>query len=421
MKVIPVNYRKRLIEKDIEDKMRYSGAVVIEGPKWCGKSTTAELFSKTTIKLQNPITKKQYQVLATISKDELLQGEKPILFDEWQEVPEIWDFIRLDIDENRYKGAYLLTGSTKKQNLPISHTGTGRINTICMRPMSLFESGDSSGLVSLSALFRGETIKPVKSNLSITDIAQYICRGGWPESVDLGYNDQLLVARDLLEGIIKNDVDEVDGIKKDKEKMRKLIRSYARNISTLVTNKTIYQDQNNEGLLLDYKTFDSYVNALQRLFIIENVKAWSPKIRSSYTIRTSDKKQFVDPSIAVAALGLSVEKLKHDFNTFGFFFESICTRDIRIYAQTVNGEVYHYLDSSGLEIDLIIELNDARWAAIEVKMGENEVEKAASNLIKLANLNEKTQPTFMMILTNTQMAYQREDGVFVVPIGCLRD
>jgi len=287
--------------------------------------------------------------------------------------------------------------------------------------MSLFESGDSSGRVSLSALFRGETIKPVKSNLSITDIAQYICRGGWPESVDLEFNDQLLVARDLLEGIIKNDVDEVDGIKKDKEKMRKLIRSYARNISTLVTNKTIYQDQNNEGLLLDYKTFDSYVNALQRLFIIENVKAWSPKIRSSYTIRTSDKKQFVDPSIAVAALGLSVEKLKHDFNTFGFFFESICTRDIRIYAQTINGEVYHYLDSSGLEIDLIIELDDGRWAAIEVKMGENEVEKAASNLKKLANLNERTQPTFMMILTNTQMAYQREDGVFVVPIGCLRD
>ena len=319
IRVIPINYRKRLIEKDIETKMRYSGAVVLEGPKWCGKSTTAELYSKTIIKLQNPITIKQYQTLVSISKDEVLQGDKPILFDEWQEVPEIWDFIRLDIDENRYKGAYILTGSTKKQNLPVSHTGTGRINTIYMRPMSLFESGNSSGLVSLSALFRGETIKPVKSSISITELAQYICRGGWPESIDLDFNDQLLVARDLLEGIIKNDVDEVDGVKKDKEKIRKLIRSYARNISTLVSNKTIYQDQNNEGLRLDYKTFDSYVNALQRLFIIENVKAWSPKIRSSYTIRTSDKKQFVDPSLAVAALGLSVDQLKRDFNTFGFF------------------------------------------------------------------------------------------------------
>ncbi|MGD9761544.1 MAG: ATP-binding protein, partial [Candidatus Izemoplasmatales bacterium] len=419
--MIPNNYRKRLIESDIEDKMRYSGAVVIEGPKWCGKSTTAELFSKTIIRLQNPITKKQYQTLATISKDDLLQGEKPILFDEWQEVPEIWDFIRLDIDENRYKGAYLLTGSTKKQNLPISHTGTGRINTIYMRPMSLYESGDSSGSVSLSALFRGEKIKPVKSTVSVTDIAQYICRGGWPESINLEVKDQFLVARDLLESIIKNDVDEVDEVKKDKEKIRKLIRSYSRNISTLVTNKTIYQDQNNEGLLLDYKTFDSYVNALQRLFIIENVKAWSPKIRSSSTIRTSDKKQFVDPSIAAAALGLSIDKLKSDFNTFGFFFESICTRDIKIYAQTLDGEVFHYLDSSGLEIDLIIELNDSRWAAIEIKMGENEVEKAAENLKKLANLHEKTKPSFLMILTNTQLGYQREDGVYVVPIGCLKD
>lgn len=420
IEMISINYRKRLIEKDIENKMRYSGGIVIEGPKWAGKSTTAALFSKTIIKLQNPIVKKQYQTFATISKDELLAGEKPILFDEWQEVPELWDFIRLDIDENKYKGAYILTGSTKKQNLPVLHTGTGRINSIYMRPMSLFESGDSSGSVSLSALFKGERLKPVKSNLSINDIARLICRGGWPESVDLVVEDQLLVARDLLEGILKKDVDEVDGIKKDKEKMRKLIRSYARNISTLATSKTIYQDQNNEGLLLDYKTFDTYVNALQRLFIIENVKAWSPQIRSSSTIRTSDKKQFVDPSLAVAALGLSVEKLKNDFNTFGFFFESICTRDIRIYAQFLSGEVYHYLDSSGLEIDLIIELNDGKWAAIEVKMGENEVDKAAENLKKLANLHQTIKPSFLMILTNTQLGYQRQDGVYVIPLGLLK-
>lgn len=286
--------------------------------------------------------------------------------------------------------------------------------------MSLFESGDSTGSVSLSSLFMGEKLKPVKSNISINEIAQLICRGGWPESVDLAVKDQLLVARDLLESIIKNDVDEVDGIKKDKEKMRKLIRSYARNISTLATSKTIYHDQNNEGLLLDYKTFDSYVNALQRLFIIENVKAWSPQIRSSSTIRTSDKKQFVDPSIAVAALALSVEKLKSDFNTFGFFFESVCTRDIKIYAQSLHGEVYHYRDSSGLEIDLIIELNDGQWAAIEVKMGENEVDKAAENLKKLSNLHKTVKPSFLMILTNTQLGYQRQDGVYVIPIGCLK-
>lgn len=416
----PANYKKRIIEKEIEDKLKYSGAVVIEGPKWSGKSTTAELYSKTIIKLQNPITKKQYQTLVTISKEEVLSGEKRILFDEWQEVPEIWDFIRLDIDDNKHKGAYLLTGSTKKQTINISHTGTGRINSIYMRPMSLFESGDSIGSVSLADLFEGKKIKVAKSKTSINDIAHYICRGGWPGSLELPLKEQLAIPKDLLESIISKDVDEVDGTKKDKDKIRKLIRSYARNISTLATSKTIYKDQENEGISIDYKTYETYTNALQRLYIIENIKAWSPAIRSASTIRTSDKKQFVDPSIAVAGLGLSVEKLKQDFETFGFFFESICSRDVRVYAQSLDGEVYHYNDSSGLEVDLIIELRDSRWAGIEVKLGENEVEKAASNLLKLAHIHKNKKPSFLMVLTNTELCYQREDGVYVVPIGCLK-
>lgn len=418
--MIPDNYKTRIIEKEIEAKMKYSGAVVIEGPKWTGKSTTAELYSKTIIKLQNPIIKRQYQTLATISKDEVLSGEKPILFDEWQEVPEIWDFIRLDIDDNKYKGAYLLTGSTKKQNINISHTGTGRINSIYMRPMSLYESGESKGTVSLSDLFEGKKIAVTKSQTSINDIAHYICRGGWPGILDLPLKEQLAVPKDLLESIISKDVDEVDGTKKDKEKIRKLIRSYARNISTLATSKTIYKDQENEGISIDYKTYETYTNALQRLYIIENIKAWSPAIKSASTIRTSDKKQFVDPSIAVAALGLSVEKLKQDFETFGFFFESICTRDVRTYAQSLDGEVYHYNDSSGLEVDLIIELRDGRWAGIEVKLGENEVDKASSNLFKLAKIHKSKKPSFLMILTNTELGYQREDGIYVIPIGCLK-
>lgn len=418
--MIPQNYIKRIIEKEIENKMKYSGAVVIEGPKWSGKSTTAELYAKTIVKLQNPIIKKQYQTLATISKEELLNGEKPILYDEWQEVPEIWDFVRLDIDDNKYKGAYLLTGSTKKQNIKVSHTGTGRINSVYMRPMSLFESGESNGTISISDLFEGKKFKTTRSDVTITDIARYICRGGWPESIEIPLEQQLSVPTDLLESIIAKDVDEVDDVKKDKEKMRKLIRSYARNISTLATHKVIYQDQENEEISIDYRTYDSYINALQRLYIIENIKAWSPSIRSASTIRTSDKKQFVDPSLAVAALGLSVEKLKKDFNTFGFFFESICTRDLRIYAQTLNGEVFHYNDSSGLEVDLIIELKDASWAGVEAKLGENEVDKAASNLKKLADINKDRKPSFLMVLTNTQLAYQRPDGVYVVPLGCLK-
>jgi predicted AAA+ superfamily ATPase len=238
--------------------------------------------------------------------------------------------------------------------------------------------------------------------------------------LELPAKEQLLIPKDLLESIISKDVDEVDGTKKDKDKIRKLIRSYARNISTLATSKTIYKDQENEGLSIDYKTYETYTNALQRLYIIENIKAWCPAIRSASTIRTSDKKQFVDPSIAVAALGLSVEKLKQDFETFGFFFESICTRDVRTYAQSRDGEVYHYNDSSGLEVDLIIELRDGRWAGVEVKLGENEVDKASSNLLKLAKIHKSKKPSFLMILTNTELGYQREDGIYVIPLGCLK-
>ncbi len=413
-----INYRKRLIESQIEKKMSYSGGVIIEGAKWVGKSTTAGIFSNTVIKLQDPVIKKQYQILATISKDEVLKGEKPILFDEWQEVPEIWDFIRLDIDENNYKGAYLLTGSTKKQNITTSHTGTGRINSVYMRPMSLYETGESNGLISLKELFSQPPLVPVKSNITIDNIAHCICRGGWPGSLDLNKDLQLEIPKDLLESIIKRDIDEVDGITKDKEKFRKIIKSYARNISTLAANSTIYEDQSYE-VIVNPKTFDTYMNSLKRLYIVEDVLPWSQNIRSSTRLRKGTKRQFVDPSIAVAALGLSPDKLKNDFETFGFLFESIATRDIRVYAEEIGGTVYYYNDSTGLEVDLIVELNDGRWGGIEVKLGENEADKASANLIKLANISA-TKPSFLMLLTNTQMAYQRDDGVYVIPLGCLR-
>ena len=408
-----INYRKRLIESQIEKKMSYSGGVIIEGAKWVGKSTTAGIFSNTVIKLQDPLIKKQYQILATISKDEVLKGEKPILFDEWHEVPEIWDFIRLDIDENNYKGAYLLTGSTKKQNITTSHTGTGRINSVYMRPMSLYETGESNGLISLKELFSQPPLVPVKSNITIDNIAHCICRGGWPGSLDLNKDLQLEIPKDLLESIIKRDIDEVDGITKDKEKFRKIIKSYARNISTLAANSAIYE------VIVNPKTFDTYMNSLKRLYIVEDVLPWSQNIRSSTRLRKGTKRQFVDPSIAVAALGLSPDKLKNDFETFGFLFESIATRDIRVYAEEIGGTVYYYNDSTGLEVDLIVELNDGRWGGIEVKLGENEADKASANLIKLANISA-TKPSFLMLLTNTQMAYQRDDGVYVIPLGCLR-
>ena len=413
-----LNYRKRLIESQIKKKMAYSGGIIIEGAKWVGKSTTAGMFSSTVIKLQDPLIKKKYQILATISKDEVLKGEKPILFDEWQEVPEIWDFIRLDIDDNNHKGAYLLTGSTKKQTIQTSHTGTGRINSIYMRPMSLYESGESNGLVSLQELFSKPQVIPVMSDITIDDIAHCICRGGWPGSLDLSKNMQLEVPKDLLESIIGRDIDEVYGIIKDKEKLRKIIKSYARNISTLAAHSTIYKDQSYD-VVVNPKTFDTYMNSLKRLYIVEDVLPWSQNIRSSARLRKGSKRQFVDPSIAVAALGLSPDRLKQDFETFGFLFESIATRDLRVYAEEIEGTVYYYNDTTGLEVDLIVELNDGRWGGIEVKLGENEVDKASANLLKLATISTR-KPAFLMILTNTRMAYQRPDGVYVIPLGCLK-
>jgi len=413
-----LNYRKRLIESQIKKKMAYSGGIIIEGAKWVGKSTTAGMFSSTVIKLQDPLIKKKYQILATISKDEVLKGEKPILFDEWQEVPEIWDFIRLDIDDNNHKGAYLLTGSTKKQTIQTSHTGTGRINSIYMRPMSLYESGESNGLVSLQELFSKPQVIPVMSDITIDDIAHCICRGGWPGSLDLSKNMQLEVPKDLLESIIGRDMDEVDGIIKDKEKVRKIVKSYARNISTLAAHSTIYKDQSYD-VVVNPKTFDTYMNSLKRLYIVEDVLPWSQNIRSSARLRKGSKRQFVDPSIAVAALGLSPDRLKQDFETFGFLFESIATRDLRVYAEEIEGTVYYYTDTTGLEVDLIVELNDGRWGGIEVKLGENEVDKASANLLKLATISTR-KPAFLMIVTNTRMAYQRFDGVYVIPLGCLK-
>lgn len=415
-----INYRKRLIESRIKKTMGFSGGVVIEGAKWVGKSTTASLFANTIVKLQNPITREKYQTFANVSKEKVLEGKKPILFDEWQDVPELWDFIRIDIDEHNHKGAYLLTGSTRKQNVKTSHTGTGRINSVLMRPMSLYESGESNGEISLNDLFNHpENIPSIStSTISIDDIAKLICIGGWPGSLDLEEDFKFAIPKHLLKSIIEKDSDDVDGISKDKDKLEKIVKSYARNISTLATNLTIYKDQSSEGIVSD-KTFDTYMNALKRLFVVEDVTPWSPNIRSSSRLRKRNKRQFVDPSIAAAALDISPKKLLNDFATFGFLFESIVTRDVRVYSEEIGGKVYHYHDSTGLEIDLIVELRDGSWGGIEVKLGSNELDKASANLLKLADISE-VKPSFLMVLTNTEIAYRRpEDGIYVVPLGCL--
>ena len=417
-------YLPRLIETVIEDQMRAAGCIVIEGPKWCGKSTTAERFSKTVVKLRNPNVFKKYEILASLDGEKLLEGERPVLFDEWQKIPSVWDFIRDDLDTNGGRGQYLLTGSAKPKNDSKRHTGTGRFAKIRMRPMSLWESGHSSGQISLKGLFDQKNSMVGDSDLNFETIADLICRGGWPESVGEEDRVALLLARNYYKLLTDADITDVDEIKRNPERAKRIMRAYARNISSLATEKTIIDDVTSNDISMDTKTFGSYTDAFRKLFAIEDVPAWSPKLRSKTTMRTSDKRQFVDPSIAAAALGANPKDITDDVETMGLLFESLCTRDLRVYADKLGGNVYYYRDKNGLEADAIVHLDNGCWGAIEIKLGGNEIDGAAENLIKLKNkidTDGMREPRFLMILTGLNYAYRRPDGVLVVPIGCLRD
>lgn len=419
-------YLTRLIEKQIEEKFKYIGAIQIEGPKWCGKSTTAARFSKTIVKLQNPIVFKNYQMFALTSKEDVLFGEKPILFDEWQKIPEIWDFVRLDIDEHQGDpGRYILTGSAKPIKDDLRHSGAGRIVKIKMRPMSLFESKHSNGIVSISSLF-DHTQKHVRgsSQLTIENQVELVCRSGFPGVLHLPLDQATSYIKDYYHTLIETDINDVDGVKRDSKRTHAVLKTYARNISTLTTSQTMLEDISNLGFGMERATFNSYVEALEKLFVLEDIEAWTPKLRSKTRIRTSAKKQFVDPSLAVVALGATKEELMLDMETFGFFFESLVIRDLRVYMDALEGNVYHYRDKNNLEVDVILKLGDDRWAAIEIKVGGNQLDQAAKNLLSLANkIDEENlhKPEFLMIIYGGKEAYVRPDGVYVVPIGCLKD
>ncbi|MDD5603248.1 MAG: DUF4143 domain-containing protein [Eubacteriales bacterium] len=419
-------YLPRLIEKTIKNKLSYIGAVQIEGPKWCGKSTTASLYAKTIIKLQDPIVYNRYKIYATTSKEDLLYGDKPVLFDEWQKIPELWDFIRLDIDDHPgVPGLYMLTGSAKPAEDNTRHSGAGRIAKIKMRPLSLFESKDSSGEVSVSELFNNPDYH-VKGGcgLTISNQIDLVCRGGWPGILTSPKSGISAYIRDYYEGLINTDITDVDGIKRNTNRAKAILKSYARGISTLTDYQTMVKDLENAGEGVDIKTLGSYISAFEKLFIIENVEAWTPKLRSASKIRTKAKKQFTDPSIAVVALGAGAKELSEDMETFGFFFESMVIRDLRIYLEPLNGEVYHYQDNTGLEADCILKLDDGRWAAVEVKVGGNKIDEAAANLLKLRDRVDTAhmrKPEFLMVVYGGQYAYRRPDGVFAVPAGCLRN
>ncbi len=418
------NYLPRICDNLLSKRLRHTGAVLITGPKWCGKTATATVASKSIIFMQDPDRGSAYLKAADVKPSILLEGEVPHLIDEWQMAPVLWDAVRFAVDQRQEMGQFILTGSAVPLDNSTMHTGTGRISRLRMHTMSLYESQESNGAISLRDLFEGKPISIATSNLSIEQIAFAICRGGWPASVKIKGNDALELAKDYVEAIIHQDISRVDGVDKNPKRVQLLLRSLARNISTMASNVTIMKDLEGDEKGITAPTLDVYMNALRRIFVVEDQPAWSPSMRSKTAIRTASKRQFTDPSIASAVLRTTPKGLLEDFNTFGFLFESLCTRDMRIYAQANDGEVFHYRDKSGLESDMIVALNDGRWAAIEVKLGNKQIDEAAEHLKELACKVDEAKmgkPTFMMVLTGGEFAYQRPDGVLVVPIGCLKD
>lgn len=426
-------YIPRICDQELSLKLEAFGAVHIVGPKWCGKTTTAKQFAKSFIEMQDPDKRDMYLETAKIKPSNLLVGETPRLIDEWQIAPNLWDAVRVSVDRRDEDGLYILTGSNSIDKTAIMHTGTGRIDTLRMYPMSLFESGESNGSVSLSELFKTGKLSSESciSNLSVDDLIFAACRGGWPSSLRRRSKAaQLLVAQSYFESLCKEDISNLDGVQRDETATRLLLRSYARNISTLASNRAVLNDIN-ANFEMSETTFYEYVKALKKLFVIQDVEAWCPAIRSKSAIQSSDKKEFVDPSLVVAALGVGPDYFNLDLKTFGFIFETLCIRDLKIYSGALGGKVSYYHDRYGLEADAVLHLRDGRYALIEFKLGSADIEEGAKHLLEIERLvaeyNEKeTQaklraPDLKIVVTGTEYGYQRPDGVFVIPIGTLRD
>ena len=417
-------YYNRLIEDELQLQLESSGAVLIEGAKWCGKTSTAAHSAKSVLYLQDPDMAANYLQLAQTKPSRLLEGATPRLIDEWQDAPVLWNAVRFAVDQRGECGQFILTGSAVPSDDTHRHTGTGRIARIKMRPMSLWESRESTGEVSLKDLFDGKQDIEGQSKITIDDLEYIICRGGWPAAVtSTNQKAALQTARNYVKQVVESDIQRVDGSEKNPMRDMQLLRSLSRNISTLATDKTILDDMAANDMDMSVPTLTSYMNAFRRIFLVEDTLAWNPSIRSKTAIRTSSKRQFVDPSIACATLRLSPGRLLDNILYFGFLFESLCCRDIRVYTEANDGSVFHYRDKSGLEADMILELNDGRWAAVEVKLGNKQEDEAAKNLLKLrdkVNADKMGEPSLLMILTGGQYAYKRNDGVLAVPIGCLK-
>ncbi len=411
-------YKKRIADKLLKYRLEEVGAVLIEGPKWCGKTTTAEQQAKSVLYMADPDNQKSYIEMADLRIKMLLKGDNPRLIDEWQIIPQIWDAIRFDVDHRGEEGLYVLTGSAVPASTEnIHHTGTGRFAWITMRTMTLWESGESTGEVSLAELFRGNPDIAGFNKLKIEDIAYVVCRGGWPSSVSKNRRAALRQAYDYYDAVVKTDISRVDEVSRNSERTKLLLRSYARSQGGQVSIGAIRQDMmaNDDETLAD-KTVQSYIGALKKIFVIEDMPAWNPNLRSKTAIRSADTRYFVDPSIAVAALGLGPEDLVNDLETFGLLFETLCVRDLRVYADALDGMVYHYRDKNGLECDAVIHLRNGAYGLVEIKLGgAAAIEKGASTLMELASKIDTTKmkvPAFLMVLTAVgDYAYQRKDGI----------
>ncbi|MCL1984070.1 MAG: DUF4143 domain-containing protein [Methanomassiliicoccaceae archaeon] len=416
-------YLKRIADSQLEERLQRIGAVLIEGPKWCGKTRTAEEHSASAVKMQDPAGDYSNLKLADTDPKLLLEGEVPRLIDEWQLAPVLWDAVRYEVDERGDPGQFILTGSAKPPKKPPRHSGAGRISRLMMRPMALFESLESNGSVSLKDLFDGKEARG-RSDLTVKGLALAILRGGWPATIGDDETKATGNMKDFMSAIMNEDISDVDGVKRNPETVKKLLLSLSRNISTMTTTSTVTRDMSGDDGTVSEKTVSDYINALRRLYIVEDVQAWNPAVRSGTAVRTAPKRHFVDPSIAVHMMRMPTKKMLEDLKTFGFLFESMCVRDLRVYAQMLDGEVFHYRDGYGLEADIVIRLDDGRWAAAEAKLGSKEIEDAAKNLLKLkdtVDTEKMGEPSFLMVLTAGEYGYRRPDGVFVIPAGCLKD
>ena len=426
-------YRPRLVDKKLDEYLATFGAVCIEGPKWCGKTTTAEMKAGSVLKLQEKVDDDPgFLEMAKSHPVSLLAGENPRLLDEWQLIPSLRDAVRTDADRRRTPGLYILTGSNSVDESKISHSGIGRVTRMKMYPMSLAESEESSGTVSLRSLFENpeKEIDVGESQLSIDQLAFAICRGGWPYSLFLNSDrSKLYIARDYLSGICNTEISTVDGVRRDGTTTRLLLRSYARHISEPATLASILADIESRSVIKSDKTLNEYLVALERLFVIEDVPAWCPAIRSRTAIRSGVKREFTDPSIAAAALGIGPDFLLKDMRTFGFLFECLAARDLRVYSSLLDGTLSYYRDRYGLEVDFTIHLADGRFALVECKLGSHQIDSGAEHLLKVRDLIRKAnetkeqaplrEPDLMIVLTGGKYAYKRSDGVFVIPIGVL--